>query len=96
MKISLSRKTLDPCQAQPCRPIKSQTASSFIYLTENLQASIYENIAYLSSCHEGSIAERNDEIKKMEDLLLERRDISAAIDCFIIFQNIDKVLEIWS
>ena len=54
-----------------------------------------ENIAYLYSYHEGSISERNEEIKKMGDVLLERRDISAAIVCFILSQNIDKVLEIW-
>ena len=31
----------------------------------------------------------------MGDILLEQRDISAAIVCFILSQNIDKVLNIW-
>ena len=31
----------------------------------------------------------------MGDILLEQRDISAAIVCFILSRNIDKVLNIW-
>jgi len=31
----------------------------------------------------------------MGEVLLEQRDISAAIVCFILSQNIDKVLNIW-
>ena len=31
----------------------------------------------------------------MGDALVEQRDISSAIVCFILSQNIDKVLNIW-
>lgn len=54
-----------------------------------------ESIAYLYSYHEGSLAERNQRIKQMGEALLEQRDISAAIVCFILSQNIDKVLNLW-
>ena len=47
------------------------------------------------SYFEGSEAERNDIVKEMGDVLLEQRDISAAIVCYILSMNIKEVLNIW-
>ena len=54
-----------------------------------------ENIAYLMSYFEGSVNERNQIIKEMGDVLLEQREISAAIVCYILSKHVSEVLNIW-
>jgi len=54
-----------------------------------------QNIAYLMSYFEGSVQERNEIINEMGETLLEQRDISAAIVCFILSMNVKEVLNIW-
>ena len=54
-----------------------------------------ENFAYLTSYFEGSEAQKNEIVKEMGDVLLEQRDISAAIVCYILSMNVKEVLNIW-
>ena len=54
-----------------------------------------ENLAYLYNYHTGSVQQRNETIKEMGDVLVEQRDISAALVCYILSMNVKEVLEIW-
>jgi len=54
-----------------------------------------ESLSYLFSYFAGSLQERNQIIKQMGDVLLEQRDISAAIVCYALSQNVKEVLDIW-
>ena len=47
-----------------------------------------ENLAYLSNYHTGTTRECNQIIGEMGDVLLEQRDISAAIVCYILSMNV--------
>lgn len=54
-----------------------------------------ESIAYLFAYFQGSDQERNAKINAMGDALIEQRDISAAIVCYLLSQNVKAVLDFW-